>query len=293
MQRIVPPKPPRTWHDSLRTGLAWLGIALLAAFTWRSLVATEFNLYELHEGAPRIRGILSDLAHPDLSWNAYGRDGQVKVNPQTGQAQPGTLRLLFGAMAMTLMIGFLATVLSIGFSFLLAFPASRNLTRGTPLARGDYVVARGLLNTLRAIEPIVLGIIFIVVVGPGPFAGVLALALHSVGSLGKLFAEAIEQAEPLPVEAVRATGASNFLTVWYGILPQVAPQMLAFSLYRWDMNTRMGIVLGIVGAGGIGFYLNQYIQVWKYNQISTALLIILVVVTALDWASGYLREKLG
>jgi phosphonate transport system permease protein len=293
VERIVPPRPPRTWRDSLAAGLAWIGIALLAVFIWRSLVDTGFNLYELKEGAPRIHGVLSDLVRPDLSWNATGSDGAVKLNPQTGRPQPGTLRLLLSAMWMTLMIGFLATVLSIGFSFVLAFPAARNLTRGTPLSRGGFVVARGLLNTLRAIEPIVLGIIFIVVVGPGPFAGVLALALHSVGSLGKLFAEAIEQAEPLPVEAVRATGASNFLTVWYGVLPQVAPQMLAFSLYRWDMNTRMGIVLGIVGAGGIGFYLNQYIQIWKYHQISTALLIILVVVSALDWASGYLREKLG
>jgi phosphonate transport system permease protein len=242
---------------------------------------------------PHIRSVLGDLLHPELGWNALNPDRSVKLNPQTDRPQPGTLRLLLGAMNMTLMIGLLATVLSVGFSFLLAFPAARNLTRGTPLSRAGYVVARSLLNTLRAVEPIVLGIIFILIVGPGPFAGILALALHSVGSLGKLFAEAIEQAEPLPVEAVRATGASNFLTVWYGILPQVAPQMLAFSLYRWDMNTRMGIVLGIVGAGGIGFYLSQYINMWQYSRVSTALLIILVVVTLLDWASGYLREKLG
>lgn len=277
----------------LRSALAWAGAALLIAYLLYSLQATGFNLWKLREGLPHIRSVMADLLRPDLGWNAYDAAGAAKLNPQTGQPQPGTLRLLLGAMNMTLMIGLLATVLSVGFSFALAFPAARNLTRGTPFSRGGYVLARGLLNTLRAVEPIVLGIIFILIVGPGPFAGILALALHSVGSLGKLFAEAIEQAEPLPVEAVRATGASNFLTVWYGILPQVAPQMLAFSLYRWDMNTRMGIVLGIVGAGGIGFYLSQYINMWQYSRVSTALLIILVVVTVLDWASGYLREKLG
>jgi phosphonate transport system permease protein len=274
-------------------------LALLTAYVWAAFVATEFSFGELsqltREGKRRdnVGAVLRQLVNPDLSWIATNKDGTVKLDRRSGRPAPGTLQLLLRAMNITLMIGLLGTLLSTVFSFALAFPASRNLTRGSPVARGGYVLARGLLNVLRAIDPIVLGIIFIIIVGPGPFAGVLALALHSIGSLGKLFAEAIEQVDPLPVEAVRATGASNFLTVWFGVLPQVAPQMLAFALYRWDMNTRMGIILGIVGAGGIGWYLSQYINLWQYRQVSTALLIILVAVSLLDWASGYIREKLG
>ena len=122
---------------------------------------------------------------------------------------------------------------------------------------------------------------------------VLALAVHSIGMMGKLFAETIESIDAAPVEAVRATGASNTLIVWFGILPPVLPQFLAFSLYRWDMNIRMAFILGIVGAGGIGFQLDQYIRLFKFHQASTAFIIILVAVTLLDWASAALREKLG
>lgn len=295
MERIHPPRLPRSWRDHLRSALVWVGIALFAAYVWASFVATDFSFAQLAQGVRQgsFARMGRELARPDLSWVARDRAGNVKLDPRTGEPAPGTLQVLLRAMNMTVMIGLLGTLLSVLFSFALAFPAARNLTRGSPEGRIGFTVARAVLNTLRAIEPIILGIIFIFIVGPGPFAGILALALHSIGSLGKLFAEAIEQVDPLPVEAVRATGASNFLTVWYGVLPQVAPQMLAFSLYRWDLNIRMSIVLGIVGAGGIGYYLQQYISLFQYRQVATALLIILLAVSLLDWASGVLREKLG
>jgi phosphonate transport system permease protein len=154
------------------------------------------------------------------------------------------------------------------------------------------VLTRGLFNLTRAFPPYILAIIFVIIVGPGPFAGVLALAVHSIGMLGKLFSEALEAVDPLPVEAVRATGASNFLTVWFGILPQVLSQFVAFGLYRMDMNIRMTIILGIVGAGGIGFLLEQYIAQFRYNSASTAFLLILVAVVLLDWASSWIRDRL-
>jgi phosphonate ABC transporter permease subunit PhnE len=308
--RIVPPVQPRTPAQRLRSILYLLAAALCLAYLWASFVGTNFNLYPLWQSLqpqvsvnpltgertvspPRAATLLGELAHPDLSWYDHDRAGSVTLDPRTGRPRPGTFQVLLASMNETVEIGLLGTLISVLLSFPLAFLAAGNLTRGKPLLRPFYLLTRAVLNVLRAFPPYILAILFVVMVGPGPFPGVLALALHSVGSLGKLFAEAIEQAEPAPVEAVRATGAPETLVVWYGILPQVLPQMLAFSLYRWDMNIRMTVILGIVGAGGIGFLLEQYIRLFQYDKASTAFLIILVAVSLLDWASGWLREKIG
>nr|MDQ3024161.1 hypothetical protein [bacterium] len=180
MERIVPPRRPRTWRDSLRAGLLWLALALLLAYVWASFAATGFSLSELTSGfgQANFKVIGRELASPDLSWVARDKDGNIRLDRRTGEPAPGTLQLLLRSMNMTVMIGLLGTLLSVVFSFLLAFPASRNLTRESPLGRISYVAARAVLNILRAIEPIILGIIFIFVVGPSPFAGILALGLH-------------------------------------------------------------------------------------------------------------------
>jgi phosphonate transport system permease protein len=271
----------------------WLFAALFVAYLWASFDRTEFNLYTLVKGFPDIKRVMSDMAHPDFSWYVHDADGNIVLDRRTGEPRPGTMPTLLDSMNETVMISLVGTLLSVIFSFPLAFLAARNLTRGSPLGLAVYGVTRFVFNVLRAFPPIILALLFVFMVGPGPFPGVLAIALHSIGMLGKLFAEAIEGVEPAPIEAVRATGANNFLTVWFGILPQVVPQFLAFSLYRWDINIRMSIILGIVGAGGIGFLLDQYIRQFQYSQASTCFLIILVAVTVLDWASGYFREKLG
>jgi phosphonate transport system permease protein len=235
--------------------------------------------------------VLSDILHPDLSWHAYNADGSLRTFPDTGLPRPGTLQLLLRGMNETIMTSLAGTILAVLLSFPLCFFAAGNLMR-SPAGKVAYLLTRGLFNITRAFPPYILAIIFVIIVGTGPFAGVLALALHSVGMLGKLYAEAIEGIDPAPVEAVKATGASELLTVWFGILPQVAGQFIAFSLYRMDMNIRMSIILGIVGAGGIGSLLDQYIRQFQYAKASTAFLIILVAVSLLDWASSYLREKL-
>lgn len=292
-ERITPPRRPRGWRDHIWAGVKWLLAAAFVAYLYASFVGTEFNLYMLIKGAPDIKRVLLDLGHPDFSWYAYDTDGGIRLDPRTGKPRPGTLPVLLSSMNETVQISLVGTLLSVLLSFPLAFLAARNLTRGSPVGVALYVTVRFVFNILRAFPPIILAIIFVFMVGPGPFPGVLALSLHSIGMLGKLFSEAIEQADPAPVEAVRATGASGFLTVWFGILPQVAPQLVAFSLYRWDINIRMSIILGIVGAGGIGFLLDQYIRLFQYSKASTCFLIILVAVTLLDWASAYFREKIG
>ena len=291
--RITPPRRRRTWRDHLLTGVKWAIGALFLAYLYTSFVRTEFNLYPLIEGAPQVRHTLAELGHPDLSWVAHGNKGEVLTDPRTGRPKRGTLPVLLASMNETIEISLVGTFLSLLISFPLAFLAARNLARGTLMGRVFYSLTRAVFNVSRAFPPYILAIILVIMVGPGPFPGVLALALHSIGMMGKLFAETIESVDAAPIEAVRATGANNLLVVWFGVLPQVSPQFVAFTLSRWDINIRMAFILGIVGAGGIGFLLDQYIRLFQYAKASTAFLIILVAVTLLDWASSYLRERMG
>ena len=292
-QRITAPQRKRGLRDHVFSALKWGGIALFLIYLIASFQRTEFNLYQLISGTEDIKRVMYDLAHPDLSWVERDAEGQVVISRRTGEPKPGTVPVLLDEMNETVMMSLVGTLLSVLLSFPLSFLAARNLTKGSAAGQIAYNVVRFIFNVLRAFPPIILAIIFVFMVGPGPFPGVLALALHSIGMLGKLFSEAIESVDLAPVEAVRATGASNNLIVWFGILPQVLPQFVAFSLYRWDINIRMSIILGIVGAGGIGFLLDQYIRLFQYQKASTCFLIILIAVTILDWGSSWLREKMG
>ena len=158
--------------------------------------------------------------------------------------------------------------------------------------RALYYAVRFVFNILRSIEPLIMAILFAVWVGIGPFAGVLALAVHSTAALGKLFSEQIESIDPGPVEAITATGAKPLQIVLYGVLPQVVPQFLALTFYRWDINVRMSTIIGFVGGGGIGFLLQQWINLLQYNKAATALWAIAAVVIALDLISARIREKI-
>jgi phosphonate transport system permease protein len=206
-----------------------------------------------------------------------------------------TLRRCARATLDTLFLAMMGTALAIPASLLLAFCGARNLTGGhggLPLGRLLYGVARGAMNLLRSVEVLIIALMMVVVVGIGPFAGVLALAIHGVGALGKLYSEAIESIDPGPIEAITATGARPLQVVVYGVLPQVVPQFVAFTIYRWDINVRMATVIGLVGGGGIGFILADYINLFRWSQAGTALWLIALVVIAMDYASALLRERL-
>jgi phosphonate transport system permease protein len=131
-----------------------------------------------------------------------------------------------------------------------------------------------------------------VVVGIGPFAGMMAIVLHSIGAMGKLYSEAIESIDSGPIEAVTATGANRFQTVIFAVVPQVVPQFLSFTMYRWDINVRMSTVVGLVGGGGIGFLLIQYINLLQWSQAATALWLIAITVMVMDYASAAARARL-
>lgn len=153
-------------------------------------------------------------------------------------------------------------------------------------------MVRRFLDAMRAINEIVFALIFVVAVGLGPFAGVLALFVHTAGTLGKLFSEAIEAIDPGPVEGIRATGASKFQEVIFGVIPQVIPLWTSFTLYRFEANVRSAAVLGIVGAGGIGFSLYQGIRSFQNSKVCAMLIILITAVAIIDTVSAKIRQQL-
>jgi phosphonate transport system permease protein len=148
------------------------------------------------------------------------------------------------------------------------------------------------LNLLRSIPELIMGIIFVARVGFGALPGVLAVGLHSVGMIGKFFAESIEHVDPKPIEAARAAGASPFQVIWHAVLPQAMPQLADTTIYRWEYNFRASTVLGAVGAGGIGFELIAALRVLEYAQVSAILICILICVTIVDGIGAALRSYL-
>lgn len=155
-----------------------------------------------------------------------------------------------------------------------------------------YYMSRTLFNTLRSIEPLVMVIVFVVWVGFGPFAGSLALSLHTAAALAKLYSEQVESVLSGPIEAIRATGATRMQTIIYGVVPQIVPPYLSFTMYRWDINVRMSTIIGFAGGGGIGFLLQQNINLLQYKDAAAQMLAIAIVVATMDWISARLRERL-
>ena len=156
---------------------------------------------------------------------------------------------------------------------------------------GTYYVTRTVFNVLRAIEPLIMAIVFVVWVGIGPFAGALALGLHTIAALAKLYSEQVESISSGPLEAVRATGANRVQTVVYAVVPQIIPPYISFTMYRWDINVRMSTILGFVGGGGIGFLLQQNINLLNYRAAAAQILAIAIVVSAMDWLSSKIRQR--
>ena len=165
-------------------------------------------------------------------------------------------------------------------------------SRGVGVGMIVYYMARTLFNTLRSIEPLVMVIVFVVWVGFGPFAGSLALSLHTAAALAKLYSEQVESVMPGPIEAIRATGATRMQTIIYGVVPQIVPPYLSFTMYRWDINVRMSTIIGFAGGGGIGFLLQQNINLLQYKDAAAQMLAIAIVVATMDWISARLRERL-
>ena len=232
-----------------------------------------YGLYSLDMTYARIAGGLSEL----------GRMVLLMLPPDPGTwTRAGTYVY---AMVETLSIALLGTLLAAVFAFPLGFLAARNTT----VNRIVQFFARRSFDTLRGVDILIWALIWINVVGLGPFAGVLALLMSDLGSFGKLFSEAIEAADDKPVEGVVSTGGSSLSAVRFGILPQLMPVLLSQVLYAFESNTRSASIIGIVGAGGIGLILSEQIRTLEFQQMSFVILLILVTVSVIDHLCSKLR----
>lgn len=209
------------------------------------------------------------------------------VNPSSTVLHQGLVLLV-----QTIFLAFMATAFAIPIAFVVSFLAARNLTRGTVWSRLAYTLTRTAMNLTRAVEPLVWALIFISWVGIGPFAGVLALWVHSIAALTKLYSEQIENIDIGPVEAITATGGSTLQVLRYGVVPQVIPPFLSFTIYRWDINVRMSTIIGFVGGGGIGYILKPRVDLGQWGEVGTLVLLIAVTVWCMDILSAKIREKI-
>ncbi|MGV2986602.1 phosphonate ABC transporter, permease protein PhnE [Vibrio sp. E150_011] len=194
--------------------------------------------------------------------------------------------LYLNEMIVTIQVGIWGTVLSV----LLAIPFGILSAENLMPSWISFPIRR-LMDCLRAINEMVFAMLFVVVVGLGPFAGVMALFIHTTGVLAKLFAEAIEAIEPGPMEGVKATGANQFEVILYGVIPQVLPLWISYSLYRLESNIRSATVVGMVGAGGIGVLLWQSISGFQLQQTAAIMSIVIVTVSIIDFVSQIIRKK--
>ena len=201
------------------------------------------------------------------------------------------LKLTIEKMIETIIIGMMATFFGIIFALPLSFLAAKNLMSANVITRAVYYVVRAFLNIVRSIEPLIWAIIAVIVVGLGPFAGIIALTVHSMAALAKLYSEAIENIDSGPIEAIHATGANWLQTVAFAVVPQIIPPFVSFTVYRWDINIRMSTVIGFVGGGGIGFLLSQWIRLLDYRSAGMAVWFIALTVMILDYLSAEIRER--
>lgn len=225
----------------------------------------------------------------DIFW-PWVVDAPIQMADLLGRMIPpntSALNAIGAAMLQTIHIATLATLLALVLALPIAYLAAQNTTPN-PFTLG---LGRLLVVSSRSVNTIIWALLFVAIFGPGPLAGILAVAFRSIGFLGKLLAEAIEETDRKPVEAMEATGASKAKVIAYAIVPQVMPTFFAVSILRWDINIRESTVLGLVGAGGIGLLLQGAIDTFKWQEVSTILIAILLVVVAGEFVSGWLRRK--
>ena len=251
---------------TFRRCFTWLALLLASAavLVW-SARGIGLSVPELLRGLPGIWDIVSRMLPPN--WAFFGR--------------------LLKPAVETVQIALWGTLLSVLLALPLCFLGARNLSPNLAL----FHATRQVFNAVRGINEIIFALIFVTAVGLGPFPGMLALSIHGAGMLGKFFAEAVEEIDAGPVEALRATGAGPALVVVFGVLPQVIPSWIASTLYRFEVNLRAATILGMVGAGGIGFELMSSLKLFQYQDTAVCVLVILAMVMSADYLSSKLRAR--
>lgn len=246
----------------------WAMFGVLAALTWASFHYLSLDLGRLFapEALVQMARYAVSFFPPDLSADYLKRVWQATLE--------------------TLAISAISTGLAALLGMLLAVPAAGRL------GVAARVLARLVLNFLRSIPELVWAALMVMAAGLGPFAGTLALMMHTAGVIGRLFAETLENTPPEPAQALRIAGSGRVLAFVYGTMPNVTPQLVAYSLYRWEINIRMASILGVVGAGGLGQILYVSLSLFHQHQALTVIGAMLALVAIVDWSSAWLRRQL-
>lgn len=217
---------------------------------------------------------------------------QAETSVPVGNLIPSTtLTDVINNIMVTIFMALLATTAGTVIAAPISFFAARNIMGRNWAGTTVYTIVRAILNITRSYDSLVLATVFALWVGFGAFAGVLALTIVTVASLGKMFSEAVESIDPGPLEAVSATGANPAQVVVFSVVPQIVPDFISYIIYHWDINVRISTILGFVGGGGIGFYLSQRINVLEYQKAGTAIWAIVLVVWAMDFFSAEVRKR--
>lgn len=258
--------------------------------TWRKHTPRETAIHWAWMAAVALASVWS-VSALEIEW-VFFKDAHVQAADLAERMWPprwSYLPTIVAPLVETIHIATLGTAIAVVFSVPIAFLAARNIT-----ANGfTWAVGRGILVASRSVNTVIWGLLFVAIFGPGPLAGIAAVSARSVGFLAKLVAEAIEEADRGPIEAIEATGASTFQVYAIGILPQVMPVLIGTTVYRWDINVRESSVLGFVGAGGIGLYLYASINQFAWQQVLVVLAAILVVVIASEAVSAWVRGRIS
>lgn len=278
---LLNPWPKPSWKFNFTIAV------IILLYIW-GIVGTNASVSELVIGLPHLWRFIAGLFPPDfdIQYVSLAVPGFFPFIQSASMAfpYPEVIPWTVETIQMALIGTTIGVVLSIPFGLLAARNTSPHLS--------VYYTTRMLLNTNRAIPEIIFALIFVSALGLGPFAGVFALAIGSVGSLGKIFAEAIESIDPQQVLAVQATGANRLLVFLYGVMPQALPVMASYSLLYFEHNVRSATILGIVGAGGIGYKIHEYLQLFQLKKLMGAIIILVLTVTLLDRISDSLRKKI-
>lgn len=235
--------------------------------------------------------IITDISPIDF-FSAKGLHSASNIFTALITPEMSIFDIALKALIETIYIALTATVIALPPSFLLSFLSARNLMKGNTISFSVYTIVRFITNFSRSIEPLIWAIIFSVWVGIGPFAGMLALMIHTVASLTKQYSEQIEDIDNGPIEAIEATGAHPLQVISFAIIPQIVIPFLSFTIYRWDINVRMATIIGLVGGGGIGTMLMQYQGLAQWHEVGLIIIMIAFVVWAMDYVSARVREAL-
>jgi len=259
---------------------------------WRRLLVIAGTIAVVFIGL-RITDI--DLSHsnPDFAGRVIGKLFQWDTSILTPQNEFETWwDTAEGLMVITIFLGIIATAFAIVIALPLSFLGARNVMTGNPVTAAIYVAVRVIFTVIRSIDVLILVIICAILLGIGNAAGVIALAFHNIGVLGKLYSEAIEGIDPGPIEAITATGANRFQVIWTAVIPQIVNPYISFTIYRLDANVRLAPILGLVGGGGIGLLLFQSINLLHYGAAGLIIFMIVVTVATMDFGSAQLRKRL-